>query len=313
MLANINQSDVTGAVNMVDPKAVADAVCDILARRYESFDEGTMRQAFIDIEDAFWGLFPGLLPCDTPYHDLRHSLGTALLMARMVDGYEAAHGADLPELGSEAGSLAVLLALFHDIGFLRRDSEAHTNGACLIRDHEQRSVDFVRAYLARGRFASFAQQAELIQATNFAQPIAETLNGRPSEFFLIGQMLGTADLVSQIASRYYLERCRYFLYQEFVVAGMDRTTSSSGATVMLYATAEDLLRKTPGFYEHLVKRRLEVDFAQAYRYIAPHFGGDDPYARAMQHNLDHLRELIRRDDFSCLRRKPVPLMPMPFA
>jgi hypothetical protein len=311
MLSNINQSDVTGAINMADPQAVADTVCDILNKRYADFDQGPLRQAFVDIEEAFWGRYPGLLACDTPYHDLRHSLGTALLMARMVDGYEAAHGPDLPALGGQLGSLAVLLALFHDIGFLRRDSEAGTNGACLIREHEQRGVDFTRTYLSRGSFAHLAEQAELIQATNFAHQIADTLRGRPRDLYLVGQMLGTADLVSQIASRYYLERCRYFLFKEFVVAGMDRTLSPSGETVVLYATPEDLLRKTPGFYEHLVKRRLEQDFEKVYRFIAPHFGGDDPYARAIQRNLAYLRQMIQSNDFSGLRRKPIPLMPLP--
>jgi hypothetical protein len=31
----------------------------------------------------------------------------------------------------------------------------------------------------------------------------------------------------------------------------------------------------------------------------------------MQRNLDLLRDMIARDDFSRLRRKPVPLMPLP--
>lgn len=311
MLPDVNQSDVTGSVNLASPKAVADAVCAILVRRYPGFDESVLRQGFIDVEDAFWGRYPGLLHCDTPYHDLRHSLSTTLLMARMVDGYEASHGADAPALGPDEGALAVLLALFHDIGFLRRESEAHMNGACLIHDHEQRGVDFMRAYLARGPFVRFADQAELIHATNFALPIIDTLRGLPPQLFVIGQMLGTADLVSQIGGRYYLERCRHYLFREFVAAGVDRTISPGGETIVLYATPEDLLRKTPGFYEDLVKRRLEEDFAQVYRYIAAHFGGDDPYARAMQRNLNYLRELIQRNDFSALRRKPVPLMPVP--
>jgi hypothetical protein len=122
-------------------------------------------------------------------------------------------------------------------------------------------------------------------------------------------MLGTADLISQISGRYYLERCRHFLFREFVVAGVDRTLSPDGESVVLYATPEDLLRKTPGFYEHLAKRRLEEDFAKVYRYVVPHFGGDDPYAKAMKRNLDYLNQMIQRNDFSCLRRKPIPLMP----
>lgn len=305
-----NNGDVTGTVDLSNPRAVADAVCLILGRRYGSGIDGPVRQAFADIENAFWGRYPDLLQCDTPYHDLRHSLGTALLMARLVDGYEAAHGADEVSLGPEEGVLAVLLGLFHDIGFLRRRNEAHLKGACLVREHEQRGVDFMRTYLAAGAFPHLAAQAELIHATNFSQLIAETLNGLPPQLFLIGQMLGTADLVSQMAGRYYLERCRYFLFREFVVAGMDRTIAPNGETIVLYATPEDLLRKTPGFFEHLVKRRLEEDFARVYRYVAPHFGGVDPYAEAIQRNLAYLQDMIKRNDFSGLRRKPVPLMPL---
>jgi hypothetical protein len=260
-LFDVNQSDVTGTVNMANPAAVADAICSLMASRHEGFDEDIVRQGFIDLEDIFWGRYPGLLPCDTPYHDLRHSMSTALAMARMVDGYEAVHGSDGHALGADLATLGVLLALFHDVGFIRRLSEAGINGACLIREHEQRSVDFTRVYLAAGPLAPYAEYAEL--------------------------------------------------FQEFVAAGADRTVGPGGETVILYASPEDLLRKTPGFYDHLVKRRLDENFSCAYRYIAPHFGGDDPYARAMQRNLDFLRGMIARDDFSGLHRKPVPLMPVP--
>ena len=49
---------------------------------------------------------------------------------------------------------------------------AHLNGACLEHDHEQRSVDFVQVYLAKGAFADYAAQAGLIHATNFHLPNA---------------------------------------------------------------------------------------------------------------------------------------------
>ena len=121
---------------MANPAAVADAICGFMGKRYEGFDEDLVRQGFIDLEDIFWGRYPGLLPCDTPYHDLRHSMSTALAMARMVDGYEAVHGSDGHALRSDLATLGVLLALFHDVGFIRRLSEAGINGACLIREHE---------------------------------------------------------------------------------------------------------------------------------------------------------------------------------
>lgn len=305
------QSDVTGTIDLNNPGAVADAVSLIMGKRYGHQTEAPIRQAFSEIESAFWGRYPGLLWCDTPYHDLRHSLGTALLMARMVDGYARARVAGMPELEYDTAVLAVLLALFHDIGFLRRTSEHHLNGANLIHEHEQRSVDFVKTYLAQGPFAHLAEQAELIHATNFSQSIADTLNGLSKTHLLIGQMLGTADLMSQIAGRYYLERCYYFLFSEFVVAGMDRTTSPSGEVVVLYASPEALLCKTPGFFDNVVKRRLDVDFEQASRYIAPHFDGEDPYREAIRKNLEYLQDMIRRNDFSGLNRRPVPLIPAP--
>lgn len=309
MLNRVNQSDVTGTVDMTKPDAVTDAICRILGGRYPDFNEALVRQAFSDIVDAFWGRYPGLLHCDTPYHDLRHSMGTALCMARMVDGFETAHGRGTPALGVDEGTLAVLLALYHDIGFLRVDTESGINGACLIAEHEQRSVDFMHRYLARGPLASFSAQAELIHATNFSKPLSETLAGLPRELHVIGQMLGTADLVSQIAGRYYLERCHDFLFPELVIAGADRVINRNGETIVLYATPEDLLRKTPDFYEHLARKRLEGDFEQVHRYIALHFGGDDIYGRAMQRNLDYLAKMIALDDFSELHRSPLPLMP----
>lgn len=310
-LFDINQSDVTGTVNMVSPGAVADAICTVLARRYADFDEIIVRDGFIDLEDIFWGRYPGFLPCDTPYHDLRHSMSTALAMMRMVDGYEAVHGRDGPALGAELATLGVLLALFHDVGFIRRLSEAGINGACLIREHEQRSVDFMRVYLAEGPLVRYAGLAELIHTTNFAKCACEIFEGLTPQLVELGKMLGTSDLISQISGRYYLERCQHFLFPEFVAAGADRMVSPTGETVILYATPEDLLRKTPGFYEHLVKPRIEGEFGHAYRYIAAHFGGDDPYARAMQRNLDFLRDMIERNDFSGLHRNPMPLMPLP--
>lgn len=302
MSAKSNRNDVADSVDLWDAHAVADAVCVIAGRRYADFDDKPLRQGFVDIEHACSGLYPGLLTCDTPYHDLRHFLDTALLMARLVDGYEMRGNGEAP-MSADQFSVAVLLALFHDVGLLRRVNEAHLQGASLTGDHERRGVDFMQDYLARGPLAPYAEQAALILVTDMTHPTAESLGGVPVMQVRVGQMLGTADLLSQLSSRYYLEDCRDGLYREFVIAGFNRTVLANGETQVLYDSPQDLLRKTPAFFENIVKKRLERDFAQVYRHLASHFGGDDPYLRGMYRNLAYLDQLIARDDFSGLHRK----------
>ena len=42
---------------------------------------------------------------------------------------------------------------------------------------------------------------------------------------------------------------------------------------MRYSSGTDLLRQTPGFWEHSARSRLEKSFNRAYRYVEPLFGG----------------------------------------
>ncbi len=306
------QSDVTGTVDLTRPADVCATVVATLRKRFPDINVACLEHGYRDIEAAFWGRYPGLLACDTPYHDLRHSLATSLLMARMIDGYAAAPTAGGPQFDAAHASLATLLALYHDIGFLRRNEEGRINGAMLIHDHEQRSVDFMRDYLAQGSLARQADGAELILATNFSASLDDLLAGLSPARQLISKMLGTADLVSQVSSRYYLERCRYYLYGEFVIAGADRLVRPDGTTQMLYDSGEDLLRKTPGFFEHVVRKRIE-GMGDMYHCVAAHFGGDDPYERGMRRNMAFLKEIVASGDFGRLARRPIPLMPLPEA
>jgi hypothetical protein len=305
------QHDVTGTVNLEATDEVATAVCCILHEHYPGVDEAFLRRAFADLHAAFWGEYPGLLACETPYHDLRHSLDVALLVARMLDGYEREHGRDSEALGAGEGMLGVVLALFHDIGFLRRPGEGFEHGAELMNVHEERGVAFMRTYLLQTPLAAWSEHAELIQTTNFAKPAQAIIAGLPARLSLIARMLGAADLLSQMADRFYLERCRDFLYREFVIAGSDRLHYADGSEQVLYASGEELLAKTPDFYDKFVRRRLSEDFGDIDRYLAAHFGGVNPYRVSLDKNLTYLRRLIAAGDFGALRRHPVPLLPNP--
>lgn len=312
MLAHLTQRDITGTVNVEDSQAVADACVALLASRYgeDAIDVGVLRRAFRDVRSAFWGHYADYLPCDTPYHDLRHSLDTALLTARLVDGYEAAPtGRWGPPLGPEEATLAVMLALMHDAGFLRRAGEPPGPGARLLAEHEARSVRFAQRYLAQTRFADLAGQAVLIESTSFAHNADSAARGQPAQFLSVARLLGTADLLSQLADRDYLEKCYYHLYEEFVIAGLARAPGSPADPAHGYDDPADLLRKTPAFVAMIVRPRLDEDFARSYECLQHHFGGSDPYMASVASNLRHLDEMLAAGNFSALRRRPRPLLP----
>lgn len=291
------QKDPTGAVDLENPAAVEAAIGALLAARYgAAWRADVLAAAVRDVVDAFRGEYPGLLRCDTLYHDLRHSLETGLTVARLLDGHARSLApGSAAAIDADHALLAVLLAIFHDIGMLRRSGEAHLWGAVLTPVHEERSVEFVRAWLAQTPLASFAEKAELIMATKlvFALPAAW-----PAADRLLASLVGSADLLSQIADRCYLEKCRDFLFVEFSAIGL------AGAADTPYPDRETLLAKTPDFYSGLVRQRLDAEFGGVHRLMWKHFSGTNPYETAIQRNLSYLNGILAAQDFTRLRRHP---------
>ena len=80
--------------------------------------------------------------------------------------------------------------------------------------------------------------------------------------------------------------------------------TASGEHKILYASGVDLLQKTPVFFESDVQIRLEKNFHSVYKYAAAHFGGDNLYLDALNHNINHIRTLIAQSNIEALRRLP---------
>ena len=115
-------------------------------------------------------------------------------------------------------------------------------------------------------------------------------------------MLGTADIIAQMSDRCYLEKCRDRLYPEFVLGGL---AHHPGPTRLpKFASGEDLVAKTPGFYQGAC-RRLEEQLGRSYEYAARHFGGPNLYLDEMRKNADYAESLARSGDAKQgLRRRP---------
>jgi hypothetical protein len=302
MRDRLNQNDVTNRVNVEDPGRVRDVVLALFAARYPGADFTPLACAFDDFKALFEGNYPGYLACDTLYHDMRHTLDMSLAMARLTDGHERGC-AESDRLGPRRAMLGVLIALLHDCGYLKRASEGRVaNGAVFTKVHVSRSADFISAYLpVLGFGAEAATAAQLVHFTGYEMDIDDIVVGDPKDR-LLGCMVGTADLIGQMSDRMYLEKCREFLYQEFVLGNIARDTLPDGKEVVRYASPEDLIVKTPGFYEYVARSRIEKKLGGADRYVEAHFDGANPYQSEIERNMDFLRLAIETADLKRLRR-----------
>jgi hypothetical protein len=120
----------------------------------------------------------------------------------------------------------------------------------------------------------------------------------------LGHLLGTADLIAQMADRCYLEKCRDRLYPEFVLGGVAAATGTDGTLQVRYSSGLDLLRQTPEFVRETRVQRLEGEFEHAYRHVETLFDGKNPYLEAMDRNLIFLNRVLRTERWVMLRRNP---------
>jgi len=306
-----NDYDVTNTVQVSSPTKVRAAVKDLFAALYphDSFDSVWL--AFHDFERLFSGLDPSYHGVDTTYHDIQHTLDMTLALSRLIAGHEmSVEPAD--RLGPERAELALVAALFHDAGYLRhRHLDAGVvNGAVFTRVHVTRSGRFLETYLPKIGLERFAPVvSRIVHFTGYELNIDQIELEDPKDS-VVGHMLGTADLVAQIADRCYLEKCRDRLYPEFVLGGVAIDERPTGG--VLYRSAHDLLSKTLGFYQSSARHRLEHNFNSVYRYMEAFFErGQSPYVRFIRKNLMFLNDVIRRGDWDRLRRNPPCVIPDP--
>jgi hypothetical protein len=310
-----NECDVTNRVNVEIADDVRDAVLGIYDARYPGADLAPLRRAFADMKDLFAGRYPGYLACDTLYHDLRHTLDMTLATARLIDGHDRVCAA-ADRLGARRAMFGVMVALLHDSGYIRRDSESEVeNGAVFTKVHVSRSANFLATYLPTIGFAAEADTAaRMTHFTGYELDIEKIEMGNANDR-LLGCIVGTSDLIAQMADRQYIEKCRDFLYREFVWGRIAREPQPDGSEIVRYASAMDLVIKTPGFYQYLARPRLEKRLEGVDRYAAAHLDGPNLYQEEIARNMQFLHATIESGEFNRLRRvthsmsRPVPSRP----
>ncbi|WP_116364797.1 hypothetical protein [Parahaliea mediterranea] len=279
--------DVTATVDVTDPDAVAGEICRLFGQRFPQLAQATIQALVGDFVRLYRGDYPGFRACDVGYHDIQHVLDVTLAMVRLIDGHEQSV-AEHERLGADLALAGLCAALFHDAGYIRRTRDTrHRNGAAYTRVHVNRSARWLKEYLPTVGLGHLAEPAaRAVQFTNCSRA-PDQMPAQAGGERRLGELLGTADLIAQLADVNYVEKCRDRLFAEFVEGGLAGVQAEGylGAT---YRTPDDLLDSTPAFMRWVIRERLEDGFHGAYHYAAQHFGGTNPYMDAIAANYARL-------------------------
>lgn len=298
-----NHYDVTNRVRISHPDEVASAVLDILLPLYPKLDPRPVRRAYDTFAQLYAGTLPGFVGCDTWYHDAQHSLDCSLAMARLLDGHERSVPATR-RLGTRRGALGVIIALFHDAGYIRRTEDSASNGAEYTLNHVHRSGEFLADFLPQVGYEPEAELTrQIVHFTGYEIALDKIRVDHPKDRML-GFMLGTADILAQTSDRCYLEKCRDFLFREFELCGMAGQAREGSDKAPAYPTVESLLSNTPDFNRHLWVDRLDGYFGSVHRYMEKHFGGRNPYVEQIHSHLALIAKLGKKSQFHKLSKRP---------
>jgi len=268
-------------VAMGNPQEVLAEVKKIFHLMYPAFNFNPIPAVFKNVVKLFRGEYPGYRACNTWYHNLKHTTDCFLAMARLIHG-GFLQGTVMEEKDAALGLIA---ALMHDTGYIQTAADDEGTGAKYTMVHVERSIEFMAIYFAQHGYSSedFLLCRNCLKCTGLEVKIEELeFISRDQE--TLGQMLGTADLLGQMADRTYLERLP-FLYHEFKEGGVPG-----------FADELDLLQKTPAFWE-FTQKRLADELGGVDRLMRDHFrvrwGIDQDIGReTVERNITYLQFIL---------------------
>ncbi len=284
-------------INTGDPDAITDEIVGIVGMVLPRFDFGPFMEACEDVVRLFRGGYPGFHHCNLAYHDLNHTMLVTLAMARLMHGAVVA-GHQLTEGDFNLGLIS---ALMHDTGYIQRCDDLEGTGAKYTLVHIDRSIDFVEEYYRNNPRFGDQQQffRDILLCTGFSTKIGE-IHFSDERVALLGKMMGTADLLGQIADRCYLEKLPH-LYDEFVEGGITE-----------FVSPLDLLEKTKVFHLMTLKR-FAGELGGVNRFARHHFQkrwgiDEDLYEKTIDATMVYLNDLVSRlgDDYRGGLRRALP-------
>lgn len=239
--------------------------------------------------DCFTGNYRDFQAIDALYHDFEHTLQGTLCMSRLLLGrHVAGIQPPFPQKMFELGILAILL---HDTGYLKRKNDTDGTGAKYTLIHVSRSVEFAAQLLIEKGYSP--EEIKTVQNMIRCTGVNVDLKAIPFQSELektAGYALGTADLLGQMAADDYVDKLP-ILYAEFAESTIYNAGKATGGG--MFTSADDLMKKTPAFWEKYVVPKINRDFEGVYRFLSnPYPDGPNYYLRLIESNIDRLRQQL---------------------
>ena len=264
------------------PAETLDEIKNILLLIDPSLDPSPIEKIYEDIIHLFYGEFPGYRASNTKYHNLEHTSSVTLAAARLIHGLHVQGQIFSPRLIQ----LCLIGALFHDTGLIQTEEEVEGTGAQYTIGHEGRSIAFMEKYLTGKGFPQedIRDCSHIIMCTELTLPLAE-IPFDSEEARTMGKVLGTADLVAQMADKDYQEKL-LLLFLEFEEAGMEG-----------FKSPLELFSKTEEFYRSVVRKRLTgelegVSSAALYHFRERWKIDRNLYEESIQSNIRQMKETV---------------------
>jgi hypothetical protein len=270
-----------------DPTAVEVEVQAACRTMFPNADPMFVPRVFGWAIECFTGSCRDYQAVDTRYHDFEHTLQGTLCLARLLRGRHLA-GAE-PQLTLQMFQLGLVAILLHDTGYLKKREDTQGTGAKYTVIHVRRSADFAAELLKEKGFN--ASNIKAVQNMILCTGVNAALNVIPFQSELervLGWALGTADLLGQMAAEDYVDKLP-ILYAEFAEAAA--YTKDRTQFIAMFSSAEDLMQKTPAFWEKFVRLKLDRDFGGLHRFLNdPYPSGPNSYFERIEANIERLRQ-----------------------
>jgi hypothetical protein len=239
--------------------------------------------------DCFEGRYLDYQPIDAHYHDMEHTLQGALCMSQLLWNRHDTNAE--PRLTRRMFELGMLAILMHDTGYLKKKGDTEGTGAKYTLTHVDRSIQFAGELMLGHDYSieDILAVQNMIRCTGVNVKL-DTIEFQDDLERIVGFALGTSDLLGQMAAADYVDKLP-ILYSEFAEAA--RYNEGKMKAGGFFASADDLMQKTPMFWEKYVQQKISREFLGVFHFLSvPYPDGKNAYIERIDANIARLRHQL---------------------